>query len=74
MRYTQQVDFGAGFDLNRLVGIHNATIQLTLTDRDGRSLTADAIGNQFAVQELYGAGQNFRLAELNYSRSYSIGG
>jgi porin len=43
-------------------------IDITFTDRVGRSLSVDAIGNQFAVQELYGAGQNFRLAELNYQQ------
>lgn len=32
-------------------------------------MTADAIGNQFAVQELYGAGQNFRIAELNFQQN-----
>lgn len=67
-RYTQQLDLGADFDLSRLWGIPDAKIQFTLTDRSGRSLSADAIGNQFAVQELYGAGQNFRLAELNYQQ------
>lgn len=67
-RYTQQIDLGADFDLDRLWGVPDAKIQFTLTDRRGRSLSADAVGNQFAVQELYGAGQNFRLAELNYQQ------
>jgi porin len=61
-RYTQQIDFGADLDLNRLVGIPGGKVQITLA---GRSLSADAIGNLFAVQELYGADQNLRLAELN---------
>lgn len=68
VRYTQRFDFGADFDLHRLLRIPDATIQVTLTDNAGRSLSADAIGNQFAVQELYGAGQNFRLAEMNYQQ------
>jgi porin len=34
----------------------------------GRSLSADAIGNLFAVQQLYGAGQDFRIVELNYQQ------
>jgi porin len=67
-RFTEQIDAGADFDLDRLIDIPDARIQFTLTDRAGRSLSADAIGNQFAVQELYGAGQNFRLAELNYQQ------
>jgi porin len=70
VRYTQQIDFGADFDLGRLMRIHDAKIQVTLTDRVGGSLSADAIGNQFAVQELYGAGQNFRLAEMNYQQDF----
>ena len=67
-RYTQQVDFGADIDLGRLIDLSGGRVQITFTDRVGRSLSADAIGNQFAVQELYGAGQNFRLAELNYQQ------
>lgn len=78
IRYTQQVDFGADLDLDRLAGLSDPKIQITLTDRVGRSLSADAIGNQFAVQELYGAGQNFRLSEFQYqqdlfTRKLSIG-
>lgn len=67
-RYTQQLDFGADFDLDKLWGVPGAKIQFTVTDRRGRSLTNDALGNQFSVQELYGAGQNFRLAELNWQQ------
>lgn len=67
-RYTQQVDFGAAIDLGRLIGVSGGGIHITFTDRVGRSLSADAIGNEFEVQELYGAGQDFRLAELNYQQ------
>jgi porin len=69
-RYTQQLDFGADFDLDKLWGVPDAKIQFTVTDRRGRSLSADAIGNQFSTQELYGAGQNFRLAELNWQQDF----
>jgi carbohydrate-selective porin OprB len=70
VRYTQQIDFGANFDLDRLMSIKDSKIQVTLTDRVGSSLSADALRNQFAVQELYGAGQNFRLAEMNYQQDF----
>ncbi len=70
VRYTQQIDFGADLDLDKLIGVTDARIQITLVDRIGRSLSADAIGNLFAVQELYGAGQNFRLAEFNYQQDF----
>src|SRR5579884_3920320 len=68
-RYTQEVAFGADLDLNRLVGDPGAGVRITFTDRVGRSLSADAIGNLFAVQQLYGAGQDFRIVELNYQQT-----
>lgn len=69
VRYTQQIDFGADLDLGRIIHDPDAKIQITLTDRAGRSLSADAIGNLFAVQQLYGAGQNVRIVELNYQQT-----
>jgi porin len=69
VRYTQQLDFGVVLDLGRLADIDGGRIQIVLTDRAGRSLTNDAIGNIFSVQQLYGAGQNLRLAELNYQQT-----
>lgn len=68
-RYTQEVNFGADLDLSRLIGDPGGRVQITFLDRVGRSLSADAIGNLFAVQQLYGAGLNFRIAELNYQQS-----
>ena len=65
-RYTQEIDFGADLDLDRLLAIANGKIQITLTDDTGRSLSDDAIGSQFQVQQLFIARQSFRLSELNY--------
>lgn len=66
-RYTQQFDFGANIDLHKLTRISAGTMLITLTDRKGESLSADALGNnKFAVQEVYGGGQNLRLVELHY--------
>jgi porin len=67
-RYTQQITFGADLDLGHLAGVSDAKIQITFSDRAGKSLSADAIGSQFSVQALFGAGQNFRLSELNYQQ------
>lgn len=67
-RYTQQLDLETLFDLDRLAGVRNALVRFTLTYRSGRSLSNDVLHNQFSVQELYGAGQNFRLAELNFQQ------
>jgi porin len=68
-RYTQQFDFGADLDLDRLAGMPGGQIRITFADRKGRSLSADALGsNRFAVQEVFGGGQNLRLVELRYQQ------
>lgn len=69
-RYTQEIDFGVDLDLNRLVGLPHGKVQITLTDDTGRSLSNDAIANQFQVQELFVARQSFRLSELNYQQAF----
>src|SRR5262249_40084497 len=73
-RYTQQFDFGADLNLDRLASITGGEVLITFTDRAGRSLSSDALGNsRFAVQELYGYGQNFRLVELDYRQQWLEG-
>jgi porin len=68
-RYTQEINFGADLDLNRLAAISNGKVQITLTNDTGRSLSNDAIANQFRVQELFVADESFRLSELNYQQN-----
>lgn len=66
--YTEQVDAGADLDLEKLIGISGARLHVTVTQRAGQSLAANAIGSIISVQEVYGAGQNVRLAELSYEQ------
>jgi porin len=69
VRYTQQVDIGADFDLGRLADLPGGKFVTTLTDRTGRSLSADAINeNRYAVQEVYGGGRIARLVEMHYQQ------
>jgi porin len=68
-QYAQQIDFGADLDLEKLVDLKGGQIHVTFTDRQGQSLAADDIGNLISVQEIFGGGQNFRLAELSYEQS-----
>lgn len=67
--YTEQVDVGADLDLDKLIGLPNAKLHVTVTQRAGQSLAANAIGSYISVQEIYGAGQNVRLAQLSYEQS-----
>jgi porin len=66
--YTQEVYLGADFDLDRLVGLAGGKLHVTFTERAGKSLANTAIGSIISVQEVFGAGQNVRLAELAYQQ------
>jgi len=69
--YTDQVAAGVTFDLQRLVGLHDARIQVTYTERAGRNLVDDAqLGTLMLVQEVYGRGQTVRLTELWFEQAY----
>ncbi|MFO1081106.1 MAG: carbohydrate porin [Reyranellaceae bacterium] len=67
--YTHQVDLGADLDLGRLAGLPGGKVRITFTERTGYSLTQDYVGSITYVQEIFGAGQNIRLAELSYDQS-----
>lgn len=74
LSYTDQLSFGATFDLDRLLGVHDATVQLTITDRNGRNLSADAqLGTLQQVQEVFGRGQTWRLTQFWYDQKYFSG-
>ena len=73
-RYTDQWTFLTKFDLQKLLGLNQAQFVLAITDRNGRSLSADAnLHSLQQVQELYGRGQTWRWTEFYYDQSY-IGG
>lgn len=69
--YTDQVTVGATLDLERLIGLHDALIQITYTERAGRSLDTDAnLGTLQLVQEVYGRGQTVRLTRMWFQQKY----
>jgi porin len=76
----QQVDnagqflLGANLDLQQIFGIPQASFQITLTERDGRNLVADAkLGALQLVQEVYGRGDIVRLTEFWYDQRFYDG-
>jgi porin len=74
LSYDDQLSFGATFDLDRLFGVHDAKIQLTITDRNGRNLSDDAqLGTLQQVQEVFGRGQTWRLTQFWYEQKYFSG-
>jgi porin len=65
--YADQFAFGAHFDLNKILGWQNTEAHITVTQRNGRSLsqTADALdGHLSSTQEVWGRGQTWRLTDL----------
>jgi porin len=67
---SQQFGFGVDFDLGKLAGITGGTIHLQLNDRFGESTSANNIGNEMPVQNVFGLGENFRLTQFSYEQLF----
>jgi Carbohydrate-selective porin, OprB family len=67
--YAQQVDFGVGFDLDKLGVWPDAIARYAMTDRAGVNLTSRT-GGYFPYQSIFGQGQNLRSMR-SVSRSSS---
>jgi len=61
--YAGQIYLGTDFDMAKIAGLTGTTIHVAITQRHGRNLAADDIGNNTSVQEVYGT-QNLHLAVL----------
>ena len=73
--YADQFAIGAHFDLNKILGWQDTEAQITVTERNGRSLsqTSDALNGQStgvgnghlsSTQEVWGRGQTWRLTDF----------
>ena len=65
--YADQFAFGTHFDLDKILGWQDTEAQITITQRNGRSLsqTSDALeGHLSSTQEVWGRGQTWRLTDL----------
>jgi porin len=66
--YAGQLFFGLDGDLNRIAGIQGGSFHVAVTNRHGRNLADDRIGNNTSVQEIFGGGQTTRLTLLSYQQ------
>jgi porin len=74
VRYTDQITFSAMFDLEKLLGLPQATFKLAITDRNGENLSSDAnLQSLQQVQELYGRDQTWRWTQFWYQQKYLDG-
>lgn len=69
--YTQELNARAVVDMGKFVGWTGGTLNVAVEERTGRNLSTEGIGNLFMVQELYGAGMDFRISELTYAQSFA---
>jgi porin len=53
------------FDLEKLVGLDGGSFLVSLSQRDGNSLSQDRVGNDFTIQQVYG-GNTFKLVDVAY--------
>jgi porin len=60
-QYAGQIYLGGDFDLAKIANWQGATLHIAVTQRHGRNLAADDIGNNTSVQEVYGT-QNVHVA------------
>jgi porin len=71
VRYTDQFAFGATLDLNKLLGLNDAHLQISITDRNGRNLSSDVhLDTLQLVQEVYGRDQTWRITQFWYEQAY----
>ncbi len=66
--YTHNVGVWLNFDLEKLVGWKGGRLHASASDRVGTSLSQRRIGNQLAVQQIFG-GQTIRLVSLALEQS-----
>ncbi|MDE2240428.1 MAG: carbohydrate porin, partial [Rhodospirillales bacterium] len=71
--YAQQLGIGMDADLGKLFGLEGGTLSIGFNQRQGRSASADFIGNRLAVQEVYGAGNTLRITEFSYDQKFAHG-
>lgn len=69
VRAAGQLVLGSTLDMHKLFGLNGGTMQITLTNRNGRNLSSDAELNTLQqVQEVYGRGNIWRLTQFWYEQ------
>jgi porin len=71
--FASEIMLGGDLDIGRMQNNGFGTVHLTVTAREGSSLSANTIGNIFTVQEIYGSGLTPRLTEASYEQTFGKG-
>lgn len=65
--YLHNFHLSMDFDFEKLLGIENTSLLIRGSQRSGKSLSNEYIGNAISVQQIYGGGQTHRLIEVQMS-------
>jgi len=68
--YLDNFGFSFLFDFNKIFGLSETTFLVTISQRTGRSLSADFIGNAISVQQIFGGGETFRLVQMRIEQKF----
>ncbi|WP_407315178.1 carbohydrate porin [Pseudomonas sp. nanlin1] len=77
-RYSDQFALGVQMDLEKILGWNDAEFKVAVTERSGRNISNDRIGDPRAgtlssSQEVWGRGQTWRLTQLWVKQKYFDG-
>ena len=77
-RYSDQFALGVKMDLEKILGWNDAEFKLAITERSGRNISNDRIGDPRAgtlssSQEVWGRGQTWRLTQMWIKQAYFDG-
>lgn len=77
-RYADQFAFGLDMDLQKILGWHDAEFKLAVTERSGRNISNDRLGDPrvgtiSSSQEVWGRGQTWRLTQMWYKQKFFDG-
>ena len=65
--YADNIGLELEFDLDKLVGLKGGEFVVSMSQRDGTSLSQKFVGNSFTIQQVYG-GQTFHLIDVAYQQ------
>ncbi len=65
--YADNIGLNLLFDLNKLAGLEGGSFLVSMSQRDGSSLSQTHVGNVFTIQQDYG-GQTFKIIDAAYQQ------
>ena len=65
--YSDNIGLDLLFDLDKIIGLRGGSFLMSMSQRNGDSLSTEHVGNVFTIQQNYG-GQTFHLIDVAYQQ------